>query len=96
MCVCVLRVGSPIKERHPEVFVEVAHPVAGDALLSGPPFEFGAASTDYAARSPLLGEHTRSVLAELGYGEAEVEELIGSGVVAATATAATAVGERGS
>jgi formyl-CoA transferase len=33
--------------------------------------------------APLLGEHTREILADLGYSEAEVSALIGEGAVSA-------------
>jgi len=32
-------------------------------------------------RSPLLGEHTEEVLAELGYGKAEVDALRAAGAI---------------
>ncbi|AEA13601.1 Citrate CoA transferases subunit alpha of citrate lyase [Thermoproteus uzoniensis 768-20] len=37
----------------------------------------------HGARAPNIGEHTREVLRELGYGDSEIEQLIGRGVVRA-------------
>ncbi|MGE0416153.1 MAG: hypothetical protein AB7O80_05040, partial [Acetobacteraceae bacterium] len=44
-----------------------------------PPFESGTSR----AHAPTLGEHTRDVLAEHGYSEAEIEALIEKKIVAA-------------
>eukprot|EP01051_Picozoa_sp_SAG22_P007769 SAG22_NODE_559_length_9115_cov_4.969720_3_plen_435_part_00 len=70
-----------LKARHPEVFVNVEHPTAGSALQAGAPFEFGGATVDYARPAPSLGEHTDCILAELGYGRAQIQELKDAGVV---------------
>jgi crotonobetainyl-CoA:carnitine CoA-transferase CaiB-like acyl-CoA transferase len=58
--------------------VTVAHPTAGDLELVAPPFSVAAAP----APPPLLGEHTRQVLAELGLDERRIDALEASGVVA--------------
>ena len=54
--------------------VEVDHPQRGKYLTVGNPIKMSDSPTDV-TRSPLLGEHTDQVLAELGYGAAEVAEL---------------------
>jgi crotonobetainyl-CoA:carnitine CoA-transferase CaiB-like acyl-CoA transferase len=33
-------------------------------------------------RAPRLGEHTREVLAEIGYGDAEIEAMLAAGAAA--------------
>ena len=54
--------------------VEVDHPKRGKYLTVGNPIKMSDSSTEV-RRSPLLGEHTHEVLAELGIGTAEIEAL---------------------
>ena len=51
--------------------VEVDHPRRGKYLTVGNPIKLSDSSTEV-RRSPLLGEHTDEVLAELGYGAQDV------------------------
>ncbi len=52
--------------RETGTIVEVDHPVRGKYLTVGNPIKMSDSATDV-TRSPLLGEHTEEVLAELGY-----------------------------
>ena len=54
--------------------VEVDHPKRGKYLTVGNPIKLSDSSTEV-KRSPLLGEHTDEVLAELGYAAADVAVL---------------------
>src|ERR1700738_372302 len=54
--------------------VEVDHPVRGPYLTVGNPIKMSDSPT-LVTRSPLLGEHTDEVLAELGYSAADVAAL---------------------
>ena len=54
--------------------VEVDHPVRGKYLTVGNPIKMSDSSTEV-TRSPLLGEHTDEVLAQLGYSTAYIAEL---------------------
>ena len=74
---------AQLKERHPEVFVTIDHPTAGPSLQAGAPFEFSESEVDYAARAPLLGEHTESILQELGFAPDVVDRWREEGVITA-------------
>jgi formyl-CoA transferase len=54
--------------------VEVEHPTRGTYLTVGNPIKMSDSSTEV-TRSPLLGEHTAEILAELGFTLSEVAAL---------------------
>ncbi len=60
--------------------VEVDHPTRGKYLSVGNPIKLSDSPTEV-MRSPLLGEHTDQVLAQLGFSAAEVEQLRSEGAV---------------
>jgi formyl-CoA transferase len=60
--------------------VEVDHPTRGKYLSVGNPIKMSDSPTEV-TRSPLLGEHTEQVLAQLGFSAAEVEQLRSEGAV---------------
>jgi formyl-CoA transferase len=60
--------------------VEVDHPTRGKYLSVGNPIKMSDSPTEV-KRSPLLGEHTDDVLAELGYGKDEVAALRAAKVI---------------
>jgi len=60
--------------------VEVDHPTRGKYLTVGNPIKLSDSPTEV-TRSPLLGEHTEEVLAELGYDKAAVADLRKAGAI---------------
>ena len=67
----------------------VQHPVAGEVQTVGLPVKFSATPGEVARAAPLFGQHTREILAELGYRPAEIDHFIAVGAVkAGTALAA--------
>ena len=63
-------------------FVDIEDGEGGTYRSVAAPARFPGADATSRPRSPKLGEHTRAVLEELGYGEAEVEAMIESGAAA--------------
>jgi formyl-CoA transferase len=58
------------------------HPVLGDVEQLGSPMRLSRTPVREDEAGPLLGEHSAQVLAEIGLGEAEIEQLVESGVTA--------------
>ncbi len=63
--------------------VDLVHPQAGPTKAIGCPVHFSATPTAVTRPAPLLGEHTRTVLREYGYSDAEIDGFIADGVVEA-------------
>jgi crotonobetainyl-CoA:carnitine CoA-transferase CaiB-like acyl-CoA transferase len=64
---------------------DLEHPEAGATRALGCPLHFSATPARVERPAPRLGEHTREVLRESGYTEAEINTLVAAGVVAETA-----------
>jgi len=60
--------------------VDIHHPVFGGYTASGMPLQFSATPNVDPAASPQFGEHTREILAELGFAADEVDGLVSAGV----------------
>ena len=60
--------------------VEVDHPKRGKYLTVGNPIKLSDSPTDV-KRSPLLGEHTDEVMAELGFSKEQIAELRAAGAI---------------
>ena len=66
-----------------EMVTEAPHTKLGPVKTLGAPVKFSATPGGITRGAPLLGEHTREVLAEHDYSEAEIEALIAEGAVIA-------------
>jgi len=62
---------------------ETHHSRLGSVRTIGPPVKFSETPGGVARGAPLLGEHTREVLEEIGYDANEIKALIAAGAVAA-------------
>ncbi len=67
-----------------EMVVETEHPRAGPTQAIGLPIKFSATPGGVKRPAPLLGQHTREVLGEAGYGADEIEAMIASGAAIAS------------
>ena len=65
------------------MIVDLVHPQAGATKALGCPVHFSATPTAVTRPAPMLGEHTREVLAQAGYSSADIEAFVAEGVVAA-------------
>jgi crotonobetainyl-CoA:carnitine CoA-transferase CaiB-like acyl-CoA transferase len=63
------------------VVVEHTHPVAGPIHQFGNLMTFGGTPTRPERTAPMLGEHTRELLTELGYDDVRIDDLRDRGVV---------------
>jgi crotonobetainyl-CoA:carnitine CoA-transferase CaiB-like acyl-CoA transferase len=63
------------------LFQEIEHPTEGKIRLARPPARFSASPAGVRRLAPRLGEHTREVLREVGYGDMEIEGLVEGKVI---------------
>jgi crotonobetainyl-CoA:carnitine CoA-transferase CaiB-like acyl-CoA transferase len=78
-------VGQAVRQdviREREMLRTVHHPRAGDVDVLGSPLRFDNFDARNYRASPLLGEHTRPVLAALGYDDATINRLAAAGIIA--------------
>ena len=64
-----------------EMFIHVDHPVMGDVILNGNPVKLSDTKADIRFPSPTLGQHNHDVLSEIGYSDAEIQEMQQKGVL---------------
>jgi crotonobetainyl-CoA:carnitine CoA-transferase CaiB-like acyl-CoA transferase len=67
---------------HNGTFVEYDHPTEGRVKTPGFPYRFARTPARLERGAPLVGEHSREVLRELGLGDDRIDELLASGVIA--------------
>jgi crotonobetainyl-CoA:carnitine CoA-transferase CaiB-like acyl-CoA transferase len=68
-----------------EMVVDLEHPAVGAMKTLGLPVKFSETPGGVHRPAPLYGQHSREVLAEAGYTEAEIEALVEAGVLIAAA-----------
>ncbi|MDY0908234.1 CaiB/BaiF CoA-transferase family protein [Microbacterium sp. CFBP9034] len=73
---------------HNGTFVEYDHPTEGRVKTPGFPYRFHRTPATVERGAPLVGEHTREVLADLGFSEDAVDALLAEGAVAETTLSA--------
>jgi crotonobetainyl-CoA:carnitine CoA-transferase CaiB-like acyl-CoA transferase len=61
--------------------VELVHPQAGPTKALGCPVHFSKTPTRITRHAPMLGEHSRELLREYGYSEAEIDGFVREGVI---------------
>jgi formyl-CoA transferase len=66
-----------------DMIVETEHPAAGKVKGLGLPIRFSGGKSDSLRAAPLLGQHTRDVLQEIGYSAQEVDQLVRENAVLA-------------
>ena len=71
---------SAVKEdpqvQHMNLFQEIDHPKAGRLTITGMPFTMSETPGSIRRPAPMIGEHGREILAELGYDEASIGQLL--------------------
>jgi len=65
-----------------EMIVSTNHPTLGKIEVTGVPIRFYSTPARVRKHPPLLGEHTRELLQEVGYSQEEIKQLIGKGLAA--------------
>ena len=65
-----------------EMIVTVPHPTIGEVRVLGPAAKMSATPPTVRTAGPMLGQHSREVLAEIGYDQPRIAELLAAGVVA--------------
>ncbi len=60
---------------------DLPHPAAGSVPMVRNPIRYSATQLEYHRPPPMLGQHTREVLAQLGYSDAEIDGLKSQGIL---------------
>lgn len=66
-----------------DFFATAPHAKIGETIQLGSPMHLSDTPTEIRVAGPLLGEHTRQIMADLGYGDDEVETLLDDAVISA-------------
>ena len=66
---------------HRDMFLEIPHPTLGSVKQTGLPIKFSRTPGGLDRHPPLLGEHNRAILSDLGYSDSEVDDLAAKSVI---------------
>jgi len=66
---------------HNNTFVEVEHPKAGKVKVTNVPFTMSETPGQIRRPSPMIGEHGKEILSELGYNKEEIESFISENII---------------
>jgi len=69
--------------RHNGMMTTVDHTTIGKLRITGAPLRLGRTPASVRRAPPVLGEHTREILKEIGYTKGEIEELVRDGTAGA-------------
>ena len=69
---------------HNGTFVEYDHPTEGHVKVPGFPYKFSKTPPQIYRGAPLTGQHTREILAEVGYTTDQIDGLVAGGAIAAS------------
>jgi crotonobetainyl-CoA:carnitine CoA-transferase CaiB-like acyl-CoA transferase len=64
-----------------EMIVETTHPIAGQVKAIGLPIKFSETPGGVNRAAPIFGEHTREVLREHGFADAEIDQMAAQGAI---------------
>lgn len=67
-----------------DMIIDVDHATAGQVKTIGHPVKYSRTPAQVGQAAPILGQHSREVLAEIGYGSSDIEALIQSKAVIAS------------
>ncbi len=70
-----------------EMILDVEHPLAGSVKTLGSPVKFHGTPGSINCAAPLLGQHSREVLADAGFSAEAIEQLVAKGVVEVSSSA---------
>jgi len=82
-CGMVRNVGDIVQEPHVQargILEEIDYPSLGKIVAVKTPIYFSGKPVPFRRRAPMLGENTKEILRELGYGDMEIQEFIRKGV----------------
>lgn len=83
----ILQMHADPQARARDMIVEVDHATAGTVETIGHPVKFSGTPARVVSAAPLLGQHTRAVMAEVGYDRAQIDALVLSQAVVAARSA---------
>ena len=72
---------SSVQAIHDNIFFEMEHPLAGKIRMPGFGPKFNATPAAVYLRPPLLGEHTKEILHEFGFGKEEISDYFKENIV---------------